>query len=218
MVWLETKLANDHIVVSHRRQNMSHLEVPFEPREKEVEVEIWGVRCQASLVSREADRWFSSALDIDCQLVYMPNSSQRKIKQKYLTEIDLADPIVSFADGMPFLMIGDASMEELNRRLDVPMTVHPFRPNFTFSGGTPHCEDSWTRVQIGKVRFLCAVNWARCPVPTVNQESASFSKEPLRTLALYRRHDQEVFFGKSLLLDGPEGSQVRVGDTLLVET
>lgn len=51
---------------------------------------------------------------------------------------------------MPFNLINDASVEELNSRLkDCKITHRNFRPNFVLDGAKPYDEDNWKFVKIG---------------------------------------------------------------------
>ena len=174
-----------------------------------IDTVIWGDSCKAIPVSRDADKWFSEVLETSCRLVYMPDEVIRPVKEKYRVHRE----IVSFADGVPYLIVGQASLDHLNQKLLSPITMDHFRTNFVFSGGNPHVEDTWSTVQVGTEGFFnTGVNWARCPVITVNIPEAKFQKEPLRTLASYRKEGNHVYFGKSLLLNGKSGGVVKVGD------
>ena len=76
-------------------------------------VEIWDDTVNAVSVSTTADKWLSDFLQKECRLVTMPPISKRHVDANYNTGED----IVSFADAYPFLIIGEASMQDLNRRI-----------------------------------------------------------------------------------------------------
>ena len=67
----------------------------------------------------------------------------------------------------------------------------------------PFAEDDWKRIRIGAVTFRVAKPCSRCAIPTVDPQPDSAAAKPLRTLAGYRRRDNQVFFGQNLLHDGP---------------
>ena len=48
---------------------------------------------------------------------------------------------VSFADGYPLLLIGEAALSDLNGRMAAPQRMSQFRPNLVFRGGAPFAED-----------------------------------------------------------------------------
>jgi uncharacterized protein YcbX len=68
---------------------------------------------------------------------------------------------LSLADGFPFLMISEASLADLNARLERPVPMNRFRPNLVVRGCEPFAEDDWRLVRIGPITFRvvkpCAV-------------------------------------------------------------
>lgn len=102
------------------------LTVPFAPPGTGViDVQIWRNVCAALPVSAEADAWFTTVARQPCRLVFMPESTRRPVNPKYAGPED----IVSFADGYPILVASEASLEELNARLAIPLPMDRFRPN-----------------------------------------------------------------------------------------
>jgi len=121
--------------------------------------------------------------------------------------------IVNFADGYPFLVISEASLADLNARLAVPLPMNRFRPNIVVTGIDAFAEDTWTRFQAGGITFRAAGPCARCVVTTTDQLTAERGKEPLRTLATYRRDPgdpTDVNFGQNLIHETKSGT-LRVG-------
>ena len=43
----------------------------------------------------------------------------------------------------------EESMEDLNSRMEVPMSIIRFRPNIVLRGGKPFDEDNWAEITIG---------------------------------------------------------------------
>ena len=123
-----------------------------------VEVEIWRDRCMARLVSMAADRWLSSFLDYQCRLVYLPEEEIRRVDPLFARPGDQ----VGFADGYPFLLISEASLEDLNTRLAQPVSMERFRPNLVVSGVAPYEEDQWRRIRIGAIEFQIAKLYMNC--------------------------------------------------------
>jgi len=200
------------LIIRHRHESIEPLAIPFHPPEgaRETEVQVWDDRCSALLVSREADEWFSEILRSQCHLVYMPDESIRPLDPAY----GLAHEIAGFADSCPLLVIGEASLADLNQRLEHPVPINRFRPNIVFSGGRPYEEESWKNFRIGDVSFRGIRPCGRCRITTINQESAEAGKEPLRTLSTYRRQGHKVLFGlyASWMAEDGEVPQVQVGD------
>ena len=102
-------------------------------------------------------------------------------------------------DAYPFLIIGQESLNELNRRLNEPLPMNRFRPNFVFSGGEPFIEDTWKDFTIGDLKFRAVKPCSRCVITTVNQDTAVKASEPLETLAKFRKVDNKVMFGMNLI-------------------
>ena len=207
MALLQTGLTRNGITVFKKDNTSERIEVPFEPGSDTTRsVTIWEDRVEARLVDETISRWFSDLLNIKTNLVFMPEDARRELKPKYAVN----NETVSFADGMPYLLISQASLDDLNSRLDKPVSMDRFRPNIVISGATAFQEDEWNIVQIGDARFKITKPCARCVMTTVDQSSGEKGKEPLTTLSSYRKVDGSVLFGQNMLL--LEGQELKVGD------
>ena len=147
--------------IRHKSRDITPLEIPFEvSRRPEIQVQIFKDTCMALRVDKEIDQWFQQALGLTCHLVYMPDDAQRQIDLKYAKPGE----VVSFADGYPYLLLSQASLDGLNARLEEPVPMNRFRPNLVISGVGAHEEDKWKEIQIGEVRFGVPKPCARCVV------------------------------------------------------
>ncbi|QCR23646.1 MOSC domain-containing protein [Pontibacter sp. SGAir0037] len=213
MALLQVHLQDEGLLVTHKHEKYTPLLIPFSPKtEERVQVSVWDDTCEAVIVAAEANEWFTNVLQMPARLVYMPLDTKRKVDERYAFE----EEVVSFADGYPFLMIGQASLDDLNLRLAEPVPMNRFRPNLVFSGGTPFIEDTWDEFSIGEAAFRAAKPCARCVVVTINQETGNKSAEPLKTLATFRQKNNKIMVGQNLLLT--KGSKVMVGDKVDVVT
>lgn len=208
--------------------------VPFEPdSEKRQQVTIWDSVCEGQVYGAALNEWFSDVLGVNCQLVHMPDDSRRNVSERFSKD----DDIVSFADGYPLLVIGEASLEDLNARIleadssyRNPLPMDRFRPNIVVAGSDAYAEDRWSRIRVGEAIFRATKPCARCVITTVEQSVGEFSgKEPLKTLATYRkakdiiphRHEADgvgansVLFGQNLIAETP-GATIHVGDKVNV--
>ncbi len=174
----------------------------------ELEVEVWGDRTSALSGGAEAQAWLSEFLQVPCQLVYMPDTAQRPTAHGKLG----ADQLVSFADAYPFLLISEASLADLNGRLEQAVPMDRFRPNLVVRGCEAFAEDGWQRLRIGTVEFEGVKGCDRCSVPGVDQATGMQSKEPLLTLAQYRRWQGKIWFGQNLVQRNL--GQLQVGDSI----
>ncbi|MFC6978106.1 MOSC domain-containing protein [Microbulbifer taiwanensis] len=131
---------------------------------------------------------------------------------------------VGFADGAPLLLIGQASLDDLNARLEEPVSMLRFRPNLVIDGAAPFAEDNWKLVRIhtatGTLELECTHTCARCAIPGLDPLTGEPGKEPLRTLAQYRRGEKgKIYFGQNLAprLAEPSNFAIQVGDRVEVE-
>ncbi|HCY76814.1 MAG: MOSC domain-containing protein [Ignavibacterium sp.] len=189
----------------------SHIVLPFKSDSNEnISVKIWEDICGAVRVSQDVDVWFSTAIDKKCSLVYMSDDEKRIVEKKYLNE----NHIVSFADAYPYLIIGQSSLDDLNTKLEKPLPMNRFRPNFVFTGGTPYEEDNWKDFRINNVDFMAVKPCARCVITTTNQDTAERTAEPLKTLSLYRKINTKVMFGMNVICKN--NGTVSVGDRIFL--
>lgn len=167
-------------------------------------VEVWNDRLRLCLTRHEWSIWFSARLDRELNLVYMPDSVARPIDDRY------AEGLTSLSDGFPYLIISEASLNDLNARLPGPVGMERFRPNLVIAGGHPFQEDEWSEISVGSASFHLVKPCARCVITTTDQRTGERGKEPLRTLASYRSKGNKVLFGMNAVARG--GDVLRVGD------
>jgi hypothetical protein len=207
---LTVRLEKEGLLITHITSGLQLLAPYIPTTENFMQVTVWEDTCLAQQVSPYADEWFSDLLHCPCKLVYMPDHSTRWVEEKYAIAAD----ITSFSDGYPNLLIGQASLDDLNNKLAKPITMQRFRPNIVFTGGMPFEEDNLAHFTINDISFYGVKRCARCVVTTINPDTAEKEKEPLRTLASYRLWDNKIYFGQNLLHKGL--GSIHVGDELKV--
>lgn len=200
MALLQTDITAESLIVFNKTQPDERIEVPFIPEDNRKEkAVVWDDTVDVLTYEKEINDWFSEQLKFNCKLVYMPDETGRKVDTNYAKN----NEVTSFADGYPFLIIGQESLNLLNSKLEIPLPMNRFRPNFVFTGGKPHDEDTWKEFKINEIIFKPVKPCARCVITTVNQETAEQGVEPLKTLSTYRRADNnKVLFGMNLLHEG----------------
>lgn len=214
MALLQVSLQQEGLLVWHKQEKLAPLHIPFagdEATKDAIQVTVWDDTVPALEVSPAISDWFSEALGMAARLVHMPSQSRRLVDTDYASNGE----VVSFADGYPYLLIGQAALGDLNSRLELPVHMNQFRPSLVFRGGEPFAEDNWYEFTIGSQSFRAVKPCARCVVITINQETAKKSSEPLRTLATYRQRRNKILFGQNLLPNS-SGGTLRVGDKLTV--
>ena len=195
-------------------QGRQALALPLHPDSRQViPVSIWKDHCDAVTVGAGADAWFSDYLGLSCRLVQMTDDLVRGVNPEYGQVQDE----VSFADGFPLLLLSEASLRDLNLRLEHPVSMRRFRPNLVVDGDEPYAEDGWRRIRVGAVEFEGVKNCSRCVFTTIDPDTGSKDpgKEPLKTLTTYRRRAEGgVYFGQNLI--PRSAGTVHVGDEVHV--
>jgi len=180
----------------------------------ETRVSIWSDNVAAIEAPESINLFFTGELDMPCKLVYMPDDTHRFADSTYAG----VGKLTSFSDGYPLLLIGTASLSELNGRLkedgQKEIGWDRFRPNIVVSTEEPHAEDSWAEFTIGEIEARGVKLCSRCVMTTVDQSTGVAGKEPLRTLAKYRTMKGKVMFGQNVIAG--QGA-MRVGDKVSVE-
>ena len=177
-------------------------------------VKIWDDITEAIEVNDDASNWFTQALGISTRLVYMPEESQRKTDAQYSLT---GEEITSFSDGYPILIIGQQSLDDLNNRLENPVNINRFRPNFVFTDGNAFEEDDWHEFTIGNIQFFGVKPCSRCIMTTIDQETGEKKgKEPLLTLNRYRKAGNKILFGQNVLIN--QLGTVKVEDLIEVKS
>jgi len=201
--------------------DMSSIHLPVELIEGDsVSVRIWSDTVDGISAEKEHNDWISRYLGIKARFVYMPDTTRRQVDQGYAKSP--ADR-VSFADGFPFLLLSEESVDNLNTRLnkknELPVTIKRFRPNFVIRGCTPHAEDDWKNFRISGNYFHMVKPCSRCIMTTVNADTGKKGVEPLRTLLEYRKQGDKSYFGQNVLidLDYKNSWLIKTGDEIILE-
>jgi uncharacterized protein len=188
-------MSNENLAIKHQTNGASVQFTMNTFSTREETVTIWDDEVQAAEVDKEISSWFSEQLNMVCRLIHFPEENTRPVEKASALNNDQ----VSLADGYPFLIIGQASLDDLNSRLKEPVTMQRFRPNFVFTGGQPYEEDVWKKFSIGDVKFIGVKNCSRCVLTTVDPTTGVKGKEPLQTLATYRQRINNIYFGQNVL-------------------
>ena len=133
-------------------------------------------------------------------------------------------PTVSLCDGFPILLVGTASLKDLNERIKKtdpkhePLTMDRFRANIVVETTVPYIEDTWRVLDINGIIYHVLKGCPRCKQSCTDQESGVLDVEPERTLKTYRcmskKNPTDVFFGQNVTCMGngeiKDGDEVRV--------
>jgi len=192
MALLKTEIVD--LTLKINAPGMAELKLPLYQTEGIPQmVEIWGERCEALAADEKAEIWISDYLGKKCNFVFMPDNTNRQVDQEYA----IGKNQVAFSDGFPLLLISESSLYDLNSRVPEEITMKRFRPNLVVKNTVPYQEDNWNTIRIGDCELQIVKPCSRCLLTTIDPETGEFSgKEPLKTLAKYRKFKGEVVFGQ----------------------
>lgn len=186
-------------------------------------VEVWGDRCEVFDCGVAISLWLTDTLGTHkgkkLRMVRFDDTFRRKVDEEYLKG---EASHTAFADGFPYLITSESSLNRLNERLiedgSEPVPMNRFRPNIVIKGLDAFRENRIDELVSadGTYRLGLRKPCKRCKVTTVDQEDGIISdpKEPLRTLTLMNTVPglQGAYFGQNATLLSEEGGVIRVGD------
>lgn len=197
---------------------------------KRIEVSVWRSTLSALDAGDEAAQWFSNFLGVPLRLVRFDPAAERIANRQWTG--DTIAP-VCFADGYPLLVIGQASLDDLNTRLMqkgvAPVPMNRFRPNLVLSGLEAYEEDYVDTLHIdahddAEISLRIVKPCTRCPVPTIDQTTGApdprWPHEPTDTMSVYRadpRQDGQLTFGQNAVVITGAGGTLAVGGEAEVE-
>lgn len=205
----KVKMDATRLTVTHQKNKDFKVVIPIESSSTlKMNVQVWDDQCEAQIIAPEIDNAFSQVLGESVHLVKMPLETKRQVNTQYAE----LGTVTAFSDGFPLLIIGQASLDHLNSKLDEPLTMQRFRPNLVFEGGEPHLEDQKRKFSIGSAVFKGVKPCSRCVITTINPSTAQKGVEPLRTLSTYRLQDGKVMFGMNVIHQ--PNTTIKVGDEI----
>lgn len=172
--------------------DMKELRVPIKlPKKNPVHnCRLFGMDIQGRDCGDEAAQWITTYLNAQSyRLVHFePHMVPRKSRDIFTT-FRSTDKI-SYPDCSPVLIVSEASLEDLNTKMEKKVQIKNFRPNIVITGCGAFEEDSWNKIQIGDVEMKGTMGCPRCILTTVDPETGIIDrKEPLETLKSYRLCD-----------------------------
>lgn len=199
-------LPSGHVVLSYA--GMPDLALPLtfsSPYRRNVVV--WDDTMSALVCGDEADRWMTQVAGETASIVYFPEDSHRAVDTRYAHNQEHT----AFADAFPVLVLSQASLDDLNSRLDLPLAMERFRPNVVVTGCRAYEEDTWSVCEVGSAELEMVKPCARCVITTIDQDTLARSIEPLATLSRYRQSPHnKTLFGQNALVR--RTGIIRVGD------
>lgn len=206
-----------------RAPGMLALHLGINEVEKPTRVRVWSDELEAWDMGDVAAQWFSDFLgQPGLRLARFDPEVTRLAARQWTGEVEAP---IEFADGFPLLVLGQASLDELNQRLAAAghdaVGIERFRPNLVLSGLQPHDEDRLALLRIatqeGEVLLRPVKPCPRCPIPNVDPATGDTNPEALQALSTYRadaRLDGALTFGMNAVMLQGAGHTLRVGDAV----
>ncbi|KAM7050371.1 mitochondrial amidoxime reducing component 2 [Molossus nigricans] len=135
----------------------------------------------------EAAQWFTNFLKTEAyRLVQFEKNMKGRASRKILPSF-VQNYQVAYPDCSPILILSEASLADLNTRLEKKVKMDQFRPNIVVTGCGAFEEDSWDEILIGSTEMKKVLACPRCIMTTVDPDTGVVDrKEPLETLKSYR--------------------------------
>ncbi|MFL9864851.1 MOSC N-terminal beta barrel domain-containing protein [Paraburkholderia fungorum] len=230
---IKAEIGEHELVIS--APGMSVLRTPLDaaalgaaPR---VQTVVWRDAAYGLDTGEASAAWFSAFLGVPARLLRFNPERERIVDPEYTASVGGATTY--FADGFPLLVIGQASLDDLNVRLNnkgaPSIPIDRFRPNVVLTGLDAYEEDYVESLNVDSVEGetvqlqlvkLCA----RCPMPTIDQAKGApdpeWPNEPTDTMSAYRANPQRngaLTFGNNAVVARGAGTWLRVGQEVEAE-
>ncbi|HYQ98896.1 MAG TPA: MOSC N-terminal beta barrel domain-containing protein [Casimicrobiaceae bacterium] len=191
------------------------LQVPLgAPAAATRDVVVWSSTVRAHDAGDAAAAWLAAVLGVGVRLVRFDAAQERLCNPDYAGD---SGAHTAFADGYPLLVVGAASLADLNARLaaqgEPALPMNRFRPNLVLAGLDAYDEDHLDTIETDGVVLRVVKPCTRCVTTTTDQATAVRGVEPLRTLGAYRRHATlgGVAFGMNAIVVAGAGRELAVG-------
>jgi uncharacterized protein YcbX len=205
-----------------RAPGMLRLEIPLglpaPGEERTREVTVWDDKVMAYDCDDITAAWFSNAVGVPCRLVRFHAGATRFASAKWTGGV--AAPTL-FSDGFPILLVGSASLADLNEKLSAAgrdtIPMNRFRPNMVIDGIEAFEEDYADTFVLGEAHLKPVKPCPRCPMPSVDQATGVPGPDPLDILRTYRTKpamDDAICFGMNSIVTQGDGQRVHVGQVV----
>jgi uncharacterized protein YcbX len=208
-----------------RAPGMLRLEITLDLPDPETaptrHVKLWQHAFDAYDGDNVTRQWFSQYLGVACQLVRFHPEAHHPVNPARTGGRDIG---TLFSDGYPLLLIGQASLDELNHRLlaqgRTALPMDRFRPNLVIAGAEAHDEDHAARLTAGQATISPVKPCPRCPIPSIDQQTGLPGPDPLDVLRTYRAGVggiSGIGFGMNCIVTHGEGELLRIGQEIGLE-
>lgn len=198
------------------------------PTHPKMAATVWRDTVDAIDTGAETAAWFTEFLGLPTKLARFGADARRGCDRDWTSDIDTH---TQFADAYPLLVIGQASLDDLNARLTAKgapaIPMNRFRPNIVVSDLDAYEEDFVEHLDARgetPVRLRLVKLCTRCPMPTIDQVSGApnpqWPHEPTDTMQTYRANPNyggALTFGINAIVVEGAGTWLEVGQSLEAE-
>eukprot|EP01059_Diplonema_ambulator_P030442 TRINITY_DN5215_c0_g5_i1.p1 TRINITY_DN5215_c0_g5~~TRINITY_DN5215_c0_g5_i1.p1 ORF type:complete len:346 (+),score=90.29 TRINITY_DN5215_c0_g5_i1:37-1074(+) len=206
--------------------------------EKRVDTTVWGATMHKALdCGDEVGAWIDSVVGVNAptyRLLQCPKDLPGRSVNMLRTEGVPGDFTTGFADGYPYLLILQSSIDVVNKEAkESPsydsskntLDVRRFRPNILVEGEVPHDDDDeWLQIEVGDATFYCVTACERCVMTTINPDTLKMDpwlspSNAIRLLKKYRQFGPKrgPLFGQNCVSSSHK-TTVRTGDPIYIKT
>jgi len=233
MALIQVEIGAEDLVI--RAPGMSELRTPLDSARLDapsaVQTQVWRDAAFGLDTGAASAEWFSAFLGVPARLLRFDPERERIVDPDYTDSVGGAT--THFADGFPLLVIGQASLDDLNTRLSgkgaPAIPINRFRPNVVLTGLDAYEEDYVETLSIDgeageNMQLQLVKPCSRCPMPTIDQAKGApdpdWPNEPTDTMSVYRANPQRngaITFGNNALVARGAGQWLRVGQSVDAE-
>jgi uncharacterized protein YcbX len=216
-----------HYEMVLRAPGMLALHIKLDEVEAPLQVRVWDDEVPAFDMGAVAAQWFSDFLGVQARLVRFDPEHKRVSSRQWTGEVEALN---QFSDGYPLLLISQASLDQLNEKLQTSgqtaIGMERFRPNIVLgscagSEWAAHDEDRLGALDIatgqGEVRLRPVKPCPRCPIPNIDPVTAISSTAVGDMLQTYRqdaRLNGAISFGMNVVVLTGIDQPLKVGQAV----
>lgn len=209
-----TLINEDLLQLENEKKNQSplfiHLNSPYQ-ESPIYKVNVWDDVIDVQSVNKTIDDWFSEALGIRSMLVKMIPDFFRQVDLKHARK----GQGVLFADGFPYLICTESSLDFLNKHLDKKVSMSHFRPNIVIKNTELNEEKQWTSIEINNHIFDSFKPCARCQVISIEPETMAINEQILPFMSKNYLENKKIIFGLNACLKTERDNPIiHVGDEI----
>lgn len=227
MVLIKPKFKSDQVMTLSAPE-MEEIEININEllnSSKLTEIQVWKDKAEVVDCGDEIANWFSRFLlkkDEGFRLVFYKSRDPKSKIAKRVKKFKAAEGIDTgtLQDETSFMFMNMSSFDDLNSKIEKPVTPLQYRPNFVISGPKAWEEDNFKWIKVGNDAIFKRIEpCLRCVFTTIDPVTGIRDKneQPLKTLRSFRLFDN---IGKSPVFGAHIGlraaGKVKSGDPVYI--